>query len=238
MTPRDATWRLNTISAALITEPDIVEILLHVTSGTRDALDASATGLLVETSEAGLTMLAASSRSSAEIEMYQTLVGDGPCLDALVQSEIVISTHPADLLQRWPAAGPVVVGAGFQAVISAPVRWRGVAFGALNTFFRSARSFSTDQIASATLAADLAALALVHHQHRPDLPAVRATLQSASDDHAVVYQACAVLVRQDRVSTDTALETLRATALKESTTLTSLAHNVLARTAGGQHWSS
>ena len=83
---------------------------------------------------------------SRTIEELQFTLGEGPCVDAYRQDEVVAEPDLADpALPRWMAFSPRAVEAGARAVFGFPLRVGSVRLGALNLYQDRPGSLSDDQ---------------------------------------------------------------------------------------------
>ena len=130
--------------------------------------------------------IASTSHSTDVLELFQSQVHQGPCLDAIRSGEDVQSVGAADLSARWPLAGPAIVTAGYTAVQASPLRWHGHTFGALNLFRTLPEGFGDVQ-AECRAMADAVTLVLV--SSHLDGQHVATGLRTALEERAAVEQA-------------------------------------------------
>ena len=157
-------------SAALVGTTDIAGFLATLLTSSTEVLRMDAGGILVEDGD-GLDVLAASSHAAIELELHQAQLDEGPCIDAHTSGRAV-DAHAADLLTRWPRFGRTMLDAGFSSVHASPLRWHGVALGAMGLFRRTDEALTPDEEIVAQAFADLATLLIVQTD-RIDLDTVR-----------------------------------------------------------------
>jgi len=92
------------------------------------------------------------------IEDLQYTLGEGPCVDAYQQDQVVAEPDLADPAERrWPAFTPPVLAAGVRALFGFPLRAGTVRLGALNLYRDAPGPLTGDQHADALAMADVAA---------------------------------------------------------------------------------
>lgn len=179
--------------AALADQQDAVSALSTVVAAAAEALHADVGVVVAEDvahpATGRLDLLAASSHAAAALETYQLQVGSGPCIDAVHGDRDVSVVGETMLRTRWPALGTALTRAGYRAAHAFPLRWRGQPFGALNLFLPRAHPLTSDERATARGFADIAAVAIVHADDRPDLDALARAVRSTAAHRALVEQA-------------------------------------------------
>lgn len=128
-------------------------------------------------------------------------LGEGPCVEATVDSKIVVSAHLATD-DRWPAWGPRASALGFNCVMSAELSSRGRRMGALNLYGAEESSFTREDIVLAALFARQGGLALGYARGEE-------SLREALETRTVIGQAQGVLMERFGVDADRAFAILR-----------------------------
>jgi hypothetical protein len=170
---------------------------------------------------------------AARIEDLQFTLGEGPCVDAVKEAAPVLvpDLHdPQDLaVERWPAFLAGALAAGARAVFAFPLRVGAIRLGVLDLYRRLPGELTPDQLSAGLIAADEAALALLHltSEGRPDPFAD--DFDAGSAYHLQVHQATGMVQVQVGVSTEQALLILRARAYSSGRPLAELAANVVNR---------
>ena len=137
---------------------------------------------------------------------------------------------PQDLaVERWPAFLAGAVAAGVSAVFAFPLRVGAIRLGVLDLYRSRPGELTADQLSAGLMAADEAALALLHltSDGRPDAFADDFDAGSAYQFH--VYQATGMVQVQAGVTTEQALLILRARAFSTGRPLAELAADVVNR---------
>src|SRR6266567_1195883 len=90
------------------------------------------------------------------IEELQYTLGEGPCVDAYRQDQVVTEPDLADpVTRRWPAFTPPTVAAGVRAIFGFPLRVGTVRLGALNLYRDRSGPLIASQHADALVVADV-----------------------------------------------------------------------------------
>lgn len=102
---------------------------------------------------------------AARLEEAQFVLGEGPCVDASsgrtpVLLEDLLDLGPGVRL-RWPGFLDAAASAGVRAVFAFPLRLGAVAFGAMDLYRLTPGPLDAEQLRTALLTADAAALALL-----------------------------------------------------------------------------
>ena len=165
------------------------------------------------------------------IEELQYTLGEGPCVDAYQQDEVVLEPDLADpATPRWLAFTPPAVEAGVRAVFGFPLRVGTVRLGAFNLYRDPPGPLSDDQHADALVMADVAARWVLEVQAGAPPGGLAAELEVGADFHFVVHNAAGMVSVQLGVSVSEALIRLRAYAFSHDRLLADVAQDVVDRT--------
>jgi hypothetical protein len=165
------------------------------------------------------------------IEELQYTLGEGPCVDAYQQDEVVAEPDLADpVTRRWPAFTPRALQAGVRAVFGFPLRAGTVRLGALNLYRDAPGPLSGGQHADALVVADVAARWVLEAQAGAPPDTVAEELEAGADFHFTVHNAAGIVSAQQDISVTEALIRLRAHAFSNDRPLADVAHDVIART--------
>lgn len=141
MTTMSVTDVLARANAAMVgPHHDVTGAVAELLAGVTTVLSADAAAVLV-LSDSALEVLAATSHSSLDLEIYQAEVDEGPCLEALHTGGSISACGADEIRERWPVAGPFMVASGYTAVLATPMRWHDETFGALNVFWAAESDF-------------------------------------------------------------------------------------------------
>ncbi len=164
------------------------------------------------------------------IEELQYALGEGPCVDAYQQDQVVAEPDLADpVTVRWLAFTPPALQAGVRAVFGFPLRVGAVRLGALNLYRGQPGSLSGDQHADALVVADVVARWVLEAQAGAPPDVVADELQTGADFHYVVHNAAGMVSVQMGISVAEALIRMRAFAFGSDRLLNDVAEDVVAR---------
>jgi GAF domain-containing protein len=163
------------------------------------------------------------------IEELQYTLGEGPCLDAYQQDQVVTEPDLADPAERrWPAFTPSALAAGVRAVFGFPLRAGAVHLGALNLYRDVPGPLTGEQHADALVVADVAARWVLEAQAGAPAGTVAEELEAGADFHFAVHNAAGIVSVQEDVSVTEALIWLRAHAFSSGRPLAEVAQAVIA----------
>jgi hypothetical protein len=233
MTPRTAAQAFADVTSALTREYDVTDVLARLIADCAQLLSAKAIGVLVLNAHSDLELLASTSHRVAELELFQIQHNSGPCVDATHTSEIVTASGAAEMTRRWPAVGPAIAQAGYQALHAYPLRWHGHTLGAMNVFhgagsgvMDSAPIVESEEVLLGQAFADIATIVIVQATELT-LQQVTDRVQQALHARTSIEQAKGVLAYQHNLDMAEAYELLRSMAAAESS-LTATADAVIA----------
>jgi GAF domain-containing protein len=164
------------------------------------------------------------------IEELQYTLGEGPCVDAYQQDQVVAEPDLVDpVTRRWPAFTMPAVRAGVRAVFGFPLRAGTVHLGALNLYRDLPGPLNGDQHADALVVADVAARWVLEAQAGAPPDTVAQELEVGADFHFAVHNAAGMVSVQEGISVPEALIRLRAFAFSSDRLLADVARDVIAR---------
>ncbi|ADJ48274.1 hypothetical protein AMES_6449 [Amycolatopsis mediterranei S699] len=187
--PPELASALVTITSRLVGSPDNATVLRLITEVGTGLLGATATGVML-TGVRGLEVVAASDETARFVELLQTHIDQGPCVDCIAAAAVITASDLAAERDRWPEFVPAALEAGYHSVVAVPLRLDGTAVGGFNLLYDTAFTAPQWQLDLAQVVSDLAVLALVQErgERRADR-LVEATVTALNDrvqlDHAV-----------------------------------------------------
>jgi transcriptional regulator with GAF, ATPase, and Fis domain len=187
-------------------------------------------------------VLAASGPQASSIEALQVTLAEGPCVDVVAHARPHLEpdlTSP-DARARWPRFADAAVDQGVTAVFAFPLMRRGAAIGALDVYARRRGDLIADAYADAVLLADLATLAVDHHDAGPTIPSVGLVAETSEPwaYPAVVHQASGMVAARLGIHVDEALLRLRAHGFVSGKTVAELSRDVVERRTQIESWSN
>jgi len=197
------------LADTLIDEFDIVDFLTMLTDRCVEVLHVESSGLML-TDEAGrLQLLAGTSQSSRELELFELQVDQGPCVDAFTTGQALTNVRLTSALDRWPVFAPAAVEAGVIRTSALPMRLRGRVIGALNLFDVHDRELSPEALEIGQAMADIATIGLINERSLREKTVLSEQLQSALQSRILVEQAKGVLAARARTGVEDAFNRMR-----------------------------
>lgn len=192
------------------------------------ATNSTGTSIMLMWDDTPPVSLCATDSVGALIAESQFALGEGPCLDAHGLNRPVLEPDLAGS-GRWPGFTGPALDAGVEATFSFPVRLGTVRLGTLNLYRNRPGDLSDEDHATALVAADVVARAILMMQ--ADAPAGRLATQldSGVDYHYLVHQAAGMVAAQLEVNLGNALVRLRAFSFANDRPLLEVAGDVVAR---------
>ena len=188
-------------------------------------------GVMLMSGEIPRGSLCSTDGVSQLIEELQYTLGEGPCVDAYQQDQVVAEPDLADpVTRRWLAFTPPALQAGVRAVFGFPLRAGTVRLGALNLYRDAPGPLSGGQHADALVVADVAARWVLEAQAGAPPDTVAEELEAGADFHFTVHNAAGIVSAQQDISVTEALIRLRTHAFSNDRPLADVAHDVIART--------
>jgi hypothetical protein len=214
----------------LLDDFDVVELVTELTERCADLLDIAAAGLLVRDPLGQLRLLAATSRQTRELELFQLQADEGPCVECYFTGQPVSVADLRAEGSRWPRFVSAALEAGVASVHAVPMRAAGIVLGALGLFgSRPGELSEADLLVGQTLA-HVACVAIL--QERPPTPStVVPRLHSALTSRIVVEQAKGFLRAHLDVSVDEAFSLLRSYARANGNHLTDVSRRLMGEPA-------
>src|SRR6266566_1617267 len=186
-------------------------------------------GVMLMSGDVPQGSLCATDAVSQLIEELQYTLGEGPCLDAYQQDQVVAEPDLADpVTRRWPTFTPPTLAAGVRAVFGFPLRTGTVRLGALNLYRNLPGPLTGDQHADALVVADVAARWVLEAQAGAPPGTVAGELEAGADFHFAVHNAAGIVSVQEDISVTEALIRLRAYAFSNDRLLAEVAEDVVA----------
>ena len=216
------------LADTLVADFDVVDLMSLLTDRCLDAFDVQAAGLMLAAPMGGeLRVMASSSATMRDLELYELQNSDGPCIDAYRTGEPVLSQDLATAAQRWPRFTPAAVAAGFRSVSAIPMRLRGTTIGALNLFRTDSSPLGDADVSAAQAFADVATIAILQHQASLDARTVNTQLNHALNSRVLIEQAKGMLAERAAIDVDEAFRWLRGHARRHNLRLAALAQDFL-----------
>jgi hypothetical protein len=152
----------------------------------------------------GLSVVSASDEQARFLELLQSQIDEGPCVDCLRDDSMIACSDLEEASDRWPAFAPAALGAGLRAVHAVPMRLAGSAVGGLNVFYAAATPWEEWQQRLGQVLADLAVLGLSQDDDTARTQRLAEQTLTTLNDRVMLAHAIGMVVGALDTSTDEA----------------------------------
>jgi hypothetical protein len=225
---RSAASALAAAIASLVRDYDMVGTLSQLCADCAEVVGASAAGIMLADEAGPLEMMAASSHTAADIDLYELQAGQGPCIEAFQTGQPVTGASPREIVARWPSFGPRAVAAGVLGAMASPLRWHDEVIGAMNVFFPAPVTPDDERQRVVAAFGDVATIAIIH-AGLPPVADLALVARRALAARTVIEQAKGVIAIQTGMDMAASFDHLRALAQAENILLETLARDVVSR---------
>lgn len=230
--PTDSVERLSRVARLLSTQrtlPAQLETVVAIAQQTIPACDSAGIILIIEGEP---TTAAVTDRLAVEIDLVQYETGQGPCLGAIADSEVIrIDVIEKD--SRFTRFAPGALDLEVNSFLSLPLTANGRVVGAFNLYSRRPGAFDEEAERVAQPLADYAADAIsTSPLYVYSLDMVEGLVETM-ESRALIEQATGVIMVTDRCTSGEALAWLRDLALARGASMRSTAERVIAERPAG-----
>jgi len=227
MSSPEAMQALAHAAAAVVARDDLAGSLVRLLDDCCRLLGAQAAGLLALAPDNSLELLSATSHASAELELYQIQLSEGPCLEAIKLSRPTGAESIEEICRRWPGFGAAAAEAGIGSLQALPMLWHGRVIGGLNIFRTQPGQFTIAELELCQAFTDVATITIVARQELTAAEVV-SRVHEALLGRTIIEQAKGVLAYQQGTDMATAYDTLKRDAQEQQRTLSEHAARVIA----------
>ncbi len=207
-------------------EMRVEDAFREVVHTTHAMFDVDGAGLMLADADQHLRNVAASDDRFAHLEELQVEHGEGPCIDAFDQKELV-GAEDLESDPRWPRFSEAAVTREVRAVLASPLPYNQDAVGVVAVLSQQRRPWSPEGELALLAFTDLAALLIATMMAGEQQSEIAAQLQGALDSRQVIEQAKGVLMGTQGISARAAYEQLRARARAERRKLSAVCAEVV-----------
>lgn len=144
----------------------------------------------------------------AEVDADQYKTGEGPCVQAIRDNEIMLTGRASDD-PRWDSFGELAERhGGIRSVLGIPLRIGDITMGALNLYGFETDAFEEQDERVGALLAGHAAVALVNVRAYEQVEERAASLERALKSRSIIEQAKGILMEREGCSDEEAFEML------------------------------
>jgi len=226
---QDVRQALHELGRLRFGEMRVEDALAEIVQTTHTIFNVDGAGLMLADTEHHLRNAASSDRGFDDLEDLQVRHGEGPCVAAFDNKELVGSEDLAED-HRWPLFSEAAVERGVRAVLASPLPYNQDAVGVVAVLSHKPRPWSPEGELALLAFTDLAALLIASMMQGEAQSELAAQLQGALNTRAVIEQAKGILVGQQGVAPRVAYEQLRAQARAERRKLAAVSADLVRNT--------
>jgi GAF domain-containing protein len=203
------------------------DALRRIVQCTHELFAVDGAGLMLIDPDQLLRNVADSDERVSHLEELQIEHGEGPCIDAFDDKELI---HAADLAaeERWPDFSPAAVDRGLRAVLASPIPYNQMAIGVITVFSTSVHPWSPEGELALVAFTDLAALTIANTMQSEQRGELATQLQRALDARVLIEQAKGALVAREGLTPGEAFEQMRRRARTERRRVSEIADEIMA----------
>ena len=180
MSAREVRQALHELGDLRYAAGDLDDALRRIVHATHELFAVDGAGLMLVDPDQLLRNVADSDKRVGDLEELQIEHGEGPCIDAFDDKELV---HAADLAdeERWPDFCPAAVERGLRAVLASPIPYNQMAIGVVTVFSSEVHPWSPEGELALVAFTDLAALTIANTMQSEQRGELATQLQRALD---------------------------------------------------------
>ena len=230
MSAREVRQALHELGDLRFAAGNLDEALRRIVDATHKLFAVDGAGLMLIDPDQLLRNVADSDDRVDDLEELQIEHGEGPCIDAFDDKELV---HAADLAaeERWPKFSPAAVGRALRAVLASPIPYNQMAIGVVAVFSAKVRPWSPEGELALIAFTDLAALTIANTMQSEQRGELADQLQRALDARVVIEQAKGVLCAREGLTPGQAFERMRRQARAERRRVVEIAQEIMSGAA-------
>ncbi|MBX9243876.1 ANTAR domain-containing protein [Actinotalea ferrariae] len=175
------------------------------------------------------THVSSTGHPAATADGLQIQSGEGPCVLAFDERDLVVSDDMATD-RRWPGLARWVGGTGLVSVVAAPIEVDGELVGALNVYSTATAAFDDAQAKAVELLAVAAGSILRGVWAQQQLRDLVAQLNHALESRGVIEQAKGIIMAKQGCSADDAFARLATMSQQRNVKLRDLARSIVDQT--------
>lgn len=204
----------------------LVPSVAEVTAAMPGLFGVDGAGVLLVDQNQVLRYCAATDASAHLLESVQESTGRGPCVQSLVDDEIV-ETNDILTDDRWPELAHLLVENGVRAIIGAPIRLAGAPIGSINVYRREPYCWDdSDRSALASferIIENLLSVAIVADRNEE----IAKQLREALHARVAIERAVGIVMALENIDATDAFERIRRAARSNRTAIREIASEVV-----------
>jgi GAF domain-containing protein len=206
---------------------DIETALREVCEAAVGLLGIDGSGLLLVDEGRVQRSTVATDDAGMELEAHQEALGEGPCVDALM-NDVTVTTTDVSADERWPRLGKVLRTGSVKAVLGAPIHVGGQPVGSINAYRSEPYEWDDSDVATLWALSVIAGRVLSTALLASSKERLVEQLQEALENRVAIERAVGFLMGRHRLGPVDAFERLRQRARSERRKVVEVAGDVLA----------
>ena len=207
--PHEFVEQLLTLNQLMVSEESLTDTLQRVASmACMSELGANHVGVTL-LRKGGSVTAAAHGSAALALDQSQYDVGDGPCLTAARNNEVVRIDSMDLIAERWPAFAGMAAAHGVLYSVSLPLTVNTVSVGALNLYSSAPTPFSEQSVRLGQLFAQQAAVAVANAEVYWRTVELTQNLEVALESRDIIGQAKGILMATYKADSEGAFAMLR-----------------------------
>ena len=187
---------------------DVTDALYELCDHIVDVLDATGAGVSVADADGALRFVTATSDDVVALEQIQEELQTGPCVLAYATGTVTV-INDLDALDDWDEYKAVTREVNMNAALGVPLMVGEHRLGAVNVYNRTPREWTTTDVETASVLADIAAAYFINARQLQETRELAEQLQHALESRVIIEQAKGKLAGGRDISMDQAFEILR-----------------------------
>jgi GAF domain-containing protein len=215
------------LADTLVGDYDVAEFLQLLIHRCAELLQADAAGVLLESPDGHLQLVAAVSDEMRAIEELEIRTGEGPSTAAYQRGQPVIAEDLRDFEEQWPQVVPRLLAMGMHSAHGFPMRLRDHCVGAINVYRSEAGHFSDEDRRLGQVLADIATIGILQERKVAAAELVTEQLQLALESRVVIEQAKGMLAERHDITALEAFEVMRRHARERNRRLRDVCQDII-----------
>lgn len=221
--------RAPSLGGAVLDDTALDQLLQRVVQLALLTVDGAHAVSITVAAEGGFRTSNSTGTGALAIDEVQYQQGDGPCLEAM-RTASPVQVHVGGDDRRWPWFNERALQNGVVRVLSTPLSPApGEAIGALNIYAAEGEAFSPDELRTAGVIGEHAAILVGNALALVDAAQLNDQLRQAVDSREVIGVAKGIFMERQSCTRDEAIDLLRRASQRENRKLRELAEDLVER---------
>lgn len=217
---------LSRFAQVLVDPYEVTTALTELAWSVTELLELASAGVTLSV-DGRLEFAAAAGETIIELERHQEQIQAGPCREAFDSNLVVTVADVRESGDRWPGYADRARRAGIAAVAAIPMRLAAEPIGAMDLYSEQPRHWSADDLAAASVLADIATGYVVNSSLLRQRETLAEQLEFALRTRLVIEQAKGMIAAQRHVPIERAFELIRTHARNNNAKVAAVARAIV-----------